>query len=37
MQRTRLHGFLLAGLIFVVDQAVKFVVTGPLGVSRPGD
>ncbi|MBB3911721.1 signal peptidase II [Sphingomonas desiccabilis] len=37
MQRTRLHGFLLAGLIFIVDQAVKFVVTGPLGVSRPGD
>lgn len=37
MQRFRLHGFLLAIAIFIVDQLVKFVVTGPLGVARPGD
>lgn len=35
--RNRLIGLAIAVLVFVVDQAVKWYVTGPLGVSGEGD
>lgn len=37
LTRPRLHGLLLAALIFAIDQAVKWWVTGPLGVAAIGD
>lgn len=30
-------GFFIAALVFLVDQLVKFIVTGPLGLNRLGD
>ena len=35
--RDRLTGFVLAALIFLADQAVKWWVTGPLGLVAEGD
>ena len=37
MTRNRIIGFVLAGLIFLADQAVKGWVTGPLGLVYEGD
>jgi signal peptidase II len=37
MTRNRILGLVLAGLIFVVDQWVKYLVAGPLGLVRVGD
>lgn len=37
LTRPRIHGLILAGLIFVIDQAVKWLVTGPLGIRAIGD
>ena len=34
---SRKFGFAVAVFVFVLDQLVKWVVTGPLGVSKPGD
>jgi signal peptidase II len=30
-------GFVVALIVFAIDQAVKFLVTGPLGINRIGD
>src|SRR5881398_1620341 len=35
--RSRSLGFAVALLVFVLDQLVKWVVTGPLGLNRLGD
>ena len=35
--KTRSLGYLVALCVFVVDQAVKFAVTGPLALNRLGD
>ena len=37
MNRNRLLGFVLAALIFIADQAVKWWVTGPLALREVGD
>ena len=37
MNRNRLIGFVLAALIFIADQAVKWWVTGPLALREVGD
>ncbi len=37
MTRDRTVGFFIAALIFIVDQAVKAVVTGPLDIRQIGD
>jgi signal peptidase II len=37
MNRTRLNGFLIAAIIFIVDQAMKAWVVGPLGLTQIGD
>ena len=37
MTRNRTLGFALAALIFIADQAVKWWVTGPLGLVAEGD
>jgi signal peptidase II len=37
LTRPRIHGLILAALIFVIDQAVKWLVTGPLGIRAIGD
>lgn len=37
LTRPRIHGLALAALIFVADQAVKWLVTGPLGIRAIGD
>ncbi len=37
MKRTRIMALLVALAIFAVDQAVKWLVTGPLGINQPGD
>ena len=34
---SRRYGFLVAAIIFVVDQLVKWIVTGPLSIDRIGD
>src|SRR6185369_14014991 len=34
---SRKFGFAVAVFVFLLDQLVKWVVTGPLGVSKPGD
>ena len=33
----RRFGFLVAGIVFLVDQLVKWIVTGPMGIARVGD
>jgi signal peptidase II len=35
--KTRSFGFIVAFVVFAVDQLVKWVVTGPLGLNRLGD
>ena len=35
--RNRLLGFVIAAVVFVVDQATKWLVAGPLGLEREGD
>ena len=30
-------GFVVAAIIFALDQLTKWIVTGPLGINRPGD
>lgn len=37
MNRTRLTGFIIATFIFIVDQAMKAWVVGPLGLRQIGD
>jgi signal peptidase II len=37
MTRNRILGLVLAGLIFVIDQWVKYLVAGPLGLAHEGD
>ena len=37
MNRNRIIGFVLAALIFIADQAVKWWVTGPLALREVGD
>ena len=37
MNRNRLFGFVLAAVIFIADQAVKWWVTGPLALREVGD
>ncbi|MCJ2182858.1 signal peptidase II [Novosphingobium sp. 1949] len=37
LTRKRLLGLLVAALVFLIDQAVKAWVTGPLGLDRVGD
>lgn len=36
MNRFRLNGFVIAALIFIVDQTVKAIVVGPLGLDHLG-
>ena len=37
MQANRAYAFLVAGIIFLVDQLSKWAVTGPLGLTVEGD
>ena len=37
MTRDRTMGFFIAALIFIIDQAIKAVVVGPLGIRQIGD
>jgi signal peptidase II len=37
MTRPRIHGLILAAIVFAADQALKWLVTGPLGVRAIGD
>lgn len=37
MNQLRIFGFAVAAAIFVVDQIIKFVVTGPLDINSRGD
>jgi signal peptidase II len=37
IRRNRTLGYGIAAAVFILDQLIKWLVTGPLGVSAPGD